>query len=89
MVEYQFSKLGVASSSLVSCSKLSRHRLSVRTRDFHSLKRGSIPRGDTFETNNNRVGSSMVEHRSEEPGVGGSSPSQPTYKNHWCGSSVG
>ena len=23
------------------------HRLSVRTRDFHSLKRGSIPRGTT------------------------------------------
>ena len=24
------------------------HRLSVRTRDFHSLKRGSIPRGTTI-----------------------------------------
>ena len=28
------------------------HRLSVRTRDFHSLKRGSIPRGTT---NNDKV----------------------------------
>ena len=29
------------------------HRLSVRTRDFHSLKRGSIPRGTTINIKNN------------------------------------